>query len=218
VYGHLRYGETVMDEHKMERLNQSLANVMTRFREYFIGPGVNMDEEHVPFRKREDFYSPLVTVMGHTYGVRIVQDARAEKTRKPGIAVEISVNVYTEEFDLETTKRKLEEAYRPGAYERPIANFITLDDPSVLRNEGARVLADFFNFDIDQDLDLVQKQKQSPSKVTGLYVDSVLRMKYWLEPKHMKRLVDDPKLFESAVYLYCLRVFMAACRESLMDR
>jgi len=75
---------------------------MHRFRDFFTGQGMNMDPEGVPFRHREEFAAPLVTLHGYTYGVRLVGSEAAEGK---GVAVEVSANVYSDEFDLERLMR-----------------------------------------------------------------------------------------------------------------
>jgi hypothetical protein len=192
----------------LERLEDALRGVMLRFREYFVGPGVNMAEEQVPLRDRDDFQAPLVTVLGHTYGIRL--------TREPRLAVEVSANVYADEFDLQETQRRLAEIYQAGRFEDVVANFLSPEDESNLGRSQPAVFESFFSIDVERDLSLVEKAKSSASKVTGRYVDLILTMKYWIEPTKLPRLTRSPKLFASAVYLYCLRVFMAACRSSLL--
>jgi hypothetical protein len=199
-----------------ERLDGALNDVMRRFRDYFLGPGVNMAEEQVPLRTRDDFPAPLVTVLGHTYGVRLTSEEGRPRRSQSDLAVEVSANVYADEFDLEEARRKLAEAYQPGCFEEIVTNFLTPEDEECLGTSRPQVFASFFSFDLEQDLGLVEKTKHSASKVTGRYVDLILTMKYWIEPAKMARLTKKPELFGASVYLYCLRVFMAACRASLM--
>jgi hypothetical protein len=199
-----------------ERLERALTDVMHRFRSYFLGPGVNMAEEQVPLRSRDDFQAPLVTALGHTYGVRLTSEQSRRGGSLPDLAVELSANVYADEFDLEDTKKKLAAAYQPGCFEETLANFSTPEDEAHLGRSGPGLFASFFSFDVQRDLRLVEKTKHSASKVTGRYVDLILTMKYWIVPAKMPRLTKNPKLFACCVYLYCLRVFMAACRASLL--
>jgi hypothetical protein len=199
-----------------ERLEGALTDVMHRFRSYFLGPGVNMAEDQVPLRSRDDFQAPLVTALGHTYGVRLISEQSRRKTSLPAVAVELSANVYADEFDLEDTREKLEAAYQPGCFEETVANFLTPEDEAYLGKSGPGLFASFFSFDVQRDLRLVEKTKHSASKVTGRYVDLILTMNYWIVPAKRPRLTKNPKLLASGVYLYCLRVFMAACRASLL--
>jgi hypothetical protein len=201
-----------------ERLEGALNDVMHRFRSYFLEPGVNMAEEQVPLRARDDFRAPLVTVMGHTYGVRLTSEEGRRRVGQSDVAVELSANVYSDEFDLEEAKRKLADAYQPGSFEEIVANFLTPEDEACLGRSRPEVFGSFFSFDLEQDLGLVEKTKHSASKVTGRYVDLILTMKYWIVPAKMPHLTKNPKLFGSSVYLYCLRVFMAACRASLLGK
>lgn len=207
-----------MDEQKLNILNEALAEVMNRFRNYFIGPGVNMREENVPFRHRDDFHAPLVTVMGHTYGVRIIQEetkGKSKKKKQPQIGVEVSVNVYSNEFQLERFKKKLAEEYRPDKIERTIKNFMTPRDEIYTKEKGPLVFSEYFTYDLDRDLLIFKKEKKTESRITGLLIDTILAMRYWIRPEFVDLLLDDPKLFASAVYLYCLRIFTIAYRKSL---
>jgi len=199
-----------------ERLDSALNDVMHRFRGYFLAPGVNMAEEQVPLRTRDDFRAPLITVLGHTYGIRLISEESRRRASQPDLAVEVSANVYADEFDLKEAKRKLADAYQPGSFEEIVENFLTPEDKACLGTSRPEVFGSFFSFDLEQDLGLAEKTKHSASKVTGRYVDLILTMRYWIVPAKMARLKKSPKLFGAAVYLYCLRVFMAACRASLL--
>jgi hypothetical protein len=190
-------------------LDKTLNRVMQRFRDFFIGQG--MDPEGVPFRHREEFAAPLVTLHGYTYGVRLVADETAEVGR---IAVEVSANVYSDEFDMERFKKGLAESYRPEKAERPMRNFMTGEDEAVLAGSPL-VLASFFAFDFDRDLELVEKPKPRASEVTGQLRDTILRMKYWIRPEKIATLTRKRDLFGTAVYLYCLRIFALAYHKTL---
>lgn len=205
-----------MDARTKAKLDEALTGVMHRFRGFFIGPGMNMRPENVPFRHREDFGAPLVTVMGHTYGVRLILD-EGKKTGSKA-AVEVSVNVYSDEFELEELKSKLAATYRPGRFEKPIENFMTSEDRALTEGQGPSLFASLFSFDVEGDLDLVEKEKETESKVTGKLVDTILRMKYWIRPDKLKTVAGNEDLLKAAVYLYCLRVFTVACRDSLLPR
>ena len=54
----------------IDKIDDVLINVMHRYRNFFLGPGINMDEYSVPLRSRPDFVAPLVTVMGYTFGLK----------------------------------------------------------------------------------------------------------------------------------------------------
>ncbi len=200
-----------MNPQALARLNEALTEVMNRFRNFFIGPGVNMREEAVPFRQRDDFEAPLVTVLGHTYGVRLLP-----VTPPDAWAVEVSVNVYSDEFQLERFKKRLADEYRPDRVRQTIRNFMTIRDEAYLDQEqDPYVFATFFEFDLDRDLLLIRKEKKTASKVTGKMIDTILQLRYRIKPEALTRFLEDPKLFASAVYLYCLRVFTVAYRKSL---
>jgi hypothetical protein len=190
-------------------LEAALTRVMQRFRNFFIGQG--MDPEGVPFRYREEFAAPLVTLNGYTYGVRLVAHEAAEGKR---VAVEVSANVYSDEFDLERFKKGLAESYRPEKAERPLRNFMTGEDEALV--EGSPLLlASFFALDIDRDLELVEKHKGTASEVTGELRDTILRMRYWIRPEEFGTLTRKRDLFGTAVYLYCLRIFVLAYHKTL---
>jgi hypothetical protein len=184
---------------------------MHRFRDFFTGQGMNVDPESVPFRHREEFAAPLVTLHGYTYGVRLVGSEAAEGK---GVAVEVSANVYSDEFDLERFKKELAESYRPEKAERPMRNFMTGEDEAVV-DGSPLLLASFFELDFDRDLELVEKHKPTASEVTGHLRDTILRMRYWIRPEKMKTLTRKQDLFGTAVYLYCLRIFALAYHKTL---
>ena len=210
-----------MDEQTLATLNEALAEVMNRFRNFFIGPGVNMREENVPFRHRDDFHAPLVTVMGHTYGVRLITESDVEgkkkkkKSKKEKIGVEVSVNVYSNEFQIERFKKRLKDEYNPQKIEKTIVNFMSPRDEIYAKDKGPLFFSEFFTYDLDNDLIIFQKKKKTASKITGMLIDTILAMRYWIRPEHLDTLTQDPKLFSSAVYLYCLRIFTIAYRKSL---
>lgn len=202
-----------MDEVVIKGLNEGLRDVMTRFRACFLQ---HMSEDHVPFRKREDFVAPLVTVMGHTYGLRVVANGDATGGQTD-CAVEVSANVYDDEFELERFESTIEEAHEPERLKKTIGNFLAPEDPDYVRKEGHELFPSFFSCDFHRDLDLSRKDKKTPSRVTGRLVDTVLTMKYWILPDQIERLSSDPMLFKSAVYFYCLRSFVLAYHASLLS-
>ncbi len=85
----------------------------------------------------------------------------------------------------------------------------------LLQKEGPEFFQKFFEFDLEQDLGIFTKEKKTASKVTGKLVDTILRMRYWILPNALPLFEEDIKLFESVVYLYCLRIFTMAYRRSL---
>jgi len=202
-----------MDEQTVRTLDDALAEVMDRFRRSFLGEVVDLGEGNVQFRKRPDFAAPLVTVLGHTYGARLILGGDdSQEERDP--AVEVSVNVYDDEFELGRFKTMLTEIYQWDNVLRFIENFTTPDDNRVLQYGLKHLMSDVL-FRVDRDVDVVEKKKATPSKVTGRLVDTVLSVRYWLESAYVERLVEDRALFVSWVYLYCLRPFCAAYRKSL---
>lgn len=204
-----------MDDQIVQGLNATLTEVMNRFRDFFVGPGMNMPEEHVTLRHRADFDAPLVTVMGHTYGLRLVFEEEKGKGEHPHIAVEVSVNVYDDEFSLPRFANKMTETYDPTRLGRTIENFMTPDDLVHIRKHGESPFASFFSFQLDRDLQLVQKEKTRASTVTGRFVDTILKLRYWIKTKEIKLLARDRDLSLTIVYLLCLRPFAAAYHESL---
>jgi hypothetical protein len=71
-------------------LDKTLNRVMQRFRDFFIGQGI--DPEGVPFRSevRRSWY-----LHGYTYGVRLVADGNSRRDNG-----RVSANVYSDEFDM----------------------------------------------------------------------------------------------------------------------
>jgi hypothetical protein len=197
-----------MEETAKKNLEDALGEVMTRFRDFFLQ---NMEEDHVPFRHRDDFAAPLVTVMGHTYGARIVSGDSTD------LAVEISANVYDDEFDLERFETRIETAHEPERVKKTIENFVSPADPDYVSREGYEMFPALFSCDYENDLDLDRKDKKSASKVTGRLVDTVLTLKYWIQPDQLAHVTEDLVLFKSAVYFYCLRTFVLAYHESLIS-
>ena len=201
-----------MDEAMIKSLDEALTDVMTRFRDFFLA---HINEDHVPFRHRKDFAAPLVTVMGHTYGARVVENEASDG--RTGLAVEVSANVYDDEFELERFESTIEDAHQPERLKKTIKNFLSPEDPDYVKKDGYTLLPALFSCDFHRDLELTRKEKKSPSKVTGRLVDTVLSMKYWIQPDQLDRLAGDLLLYKSAVYFYCLRSFVLAYHESLIS-
>lgn len=193
----------IVDELLQGELERGLTAVMNRFHDSFLGEGIHLAEDKVRRRERPDFETPLVTVLGHTYGLRIV----------PGPFVEASVNVYDDEFELDRFKEVLSDIYVWSHVSRIIANFATPEDERILGSDPER-LASLFRVDTESHIEVVEKSKAVPSVVTGRLVDRVLQLRYGLDEN---RLDESSKngLFVSGAYLYCLRPFAAAYRKSL---
>lgn len=198
----------MVDKSILDGLEDGLAVVMHRFRDSFLGEGIHLSGDKVPLRERADFATPLVTVLGHTYGLRL---AAAPNESLP--AVEASVNVYDDEFQLGRFKDVLSDIYEWSRVSRIIANFATPADELALGKDPKRIQS-LFHLDIDTGVEVVEKEKKTASVVTGRFVDRILHVRYGLETSQLERL-RDRDLFVSGVYLYCLRPFAAAYRKSL---
>ncbi|HSF18294.1 MAG TPA: hypothetical protein VLK65_22350 [Vicinamibacteria bacterium] len=192
-----------MNESLQVELERGLTAAMKRFHGSFLGDGVRFGENKVQFRGRPDFGTPLVTVLGHTYGLRLV----------PGPFVEASVNVYDDEFELNRFKDDLRGIYAWSHVSRIIANFAGPEDERILGGD-TKQLASLFRLDAGSDVEVVEKRKAVASIVSGRLVDRVLLVRYGLDEN---QLGDSSKngLFVSGAYLYCLRPFAAAYRKSL---
>jgi hypothetical protein len=197
---------------RSKRFNEAIAEVMTRFRDFFTE---HMNQDHVPFRQRNDFETPLVTVMGYTFGLRLQADQESSKKDTAKIAVEVSSNVYDDEFDLDRFKTTMEETLRPPVIQRTIENFMSPEEEKYIQADGTAAFVSLFSYELDRDINLVEKEKQTASQVTGRFVDTVLTMKYWMEPETVEEMSQDLELFKSAVYLFCLRTFVLAYHKSL---
>ena len=182
---------------------------MQRFRDFFIEQGV--DPEGVPLRRRDEFAAPLVTLRGYTYGIRWIEEETPGGKR---VSVEVSANVYSGEFDMEHFRKGLAESYRTEKAERPMRNFMTAEDEALIGGSPL-LLASFFALDFDRDLELVEKHKTTASEVTGQLRDTILRMRYWIRPEKIGALTRKRDLFGTAVYLYCLRIFVLAYHKTL---
>jgi hypothetical protein len=200
-------------EDQSTRLDEALSEVMTRFRDFFVE---QTKLEHVALRHRSDFAAPLVTVMGYTFGVRLVEGEGKAKAGNPTLGVEVSVNVYDDEFQLDRFRSHIKDAHQPSRLRRTVENFMSSEDAAYVEREGPLSFSSFFSYGLEDDVRLVEKQKDTPSRVTGRLVDSVLVMRYWIEPDKLDPLSADLNLFASAVHLYCLRTFVLAYHQSVI--
>jgi len=191
---------------KKKKLTESLDKVMHRFQDFFLGVGLNVGEKNVALRERDDFAAPLVTVFGHTYGVRLTDDTP--------FAIEASANVYDDEFSLDRFRTKLLTTYELSNLDPIVQNFHLPEEDGDLFTE-TKELADLFQPLSPSAIDLRQKKKENPSKITGRLEDSVLSVRFDLTDEARKRFEADEPYFRSAVYLYCLRPFAAAYHQSL---
>jgi hypothetical protein len=192
-------------EDRLPQFNEAITEVMTRFRDFFTD---HMDQDHVPFRRRDDFETPLVTVMGYTFGIRLLAE---EAT----LAVEVSSNVYDDEFDLDRFRSTMEESLEPDVVQRTIENFMSPEEETLLGGTGTETFTGLFTYNLETDIALIEKEKQTASQVTGRFVDKILTMKFWIGSEGVENLSLDLRLFKSAVYLFCLRTFVLAYHKSL---
>ena len=195
-----------MTGRKEKKLNEALGKVMHRFRDFFLGVGLNVGERNVALRERDDFSAPLVTVLGHTYGVRL--------TDETPYAIEASANVYDDEFSLDRFRTKLVTMYELSNLDPIVQNFHLPEEDGDLFTE-TRELTELFTPLSESAIDLTRKKKKNPSKVTGRLEDSVLRVRFEPTAEARRRFAQDEAYFRSAVYLYCLRPFAAAYHQSL---
>ncbi len=193
---------------KLSIINQSLIEVMNRYRNFFLGPGVNLDPESVPFREREDFYAPLVTALGHTYGLRACQE-------QDDYIIEASVNVYGDEFNLEKYKQKLKEEFLESNARKVMKNFLTEKDEIWLKGNDPYILAKYFDKIQPEDAEIITKPKKNQSKVTGMMIDKILLQKFRLKKETVNELIKNQHLLVAAIYLFCLRLFVSAYKKSL---
>jgi hypothetical protein len=89
------------------------------------------------------------------------------------------------------------------------------EEETRLGGTGSDTFTGLFSYDLDKDIDLIEKEKQTASQVTGRFVDKILTMKFWIGSEGMEELAQDLQLFKSAVYLFCLRTFVLAYHKSL---
>lgn len=197
------------DDSVSEKLDEILVQVMHRYRGFFLGPGINMDEYSVPLRQRPDFVAPLVTVMGYTFGLKsLVVDG--------DYYIEVSGNVYASGFNLERFRERIKEELNPKTAAEVMKNFADEKDYANLddKKELAK-LADYFEFSPDEDIQIATKKKKEESKVTKKMEDVILQQRFRIKKKHLSEIQKAPERFASAVYLYCLRLFVSAYRKSL---
>src|SRR4030042_2681931 len=196
---------------KLTVINDALIEVMNRYRNFFLGPGVNLDPENVPFRQREDFYAPLVTALGHTYGLRAYEN-------NSDYIIEVSVNVYGDEFNLAKYKTKLNEEFAENNARKVMKNFLGEKDEVWLKKNDPYLLAKYFQQIVAEDAEIITKPKKAESKVTGMMIDRILLQKFRLQHGVLAELVKNPHILIAAVYLYCLRLFVSAYKKSLVRK
>jgi len=191
-----------------ERIDEVLVQVMHRYRNFFLGPGINMDEYSVPLRTRPDFVAPLVTVMGYTFGLKALKI-------ETDYFIEVSGNVYASGFNLERFREKMKAELSPKIAPEIMKNFAEENDYEHVSDGDLFEFADYFDFDPAQHIQIATKVKKEESKITKKMEDVILQQRYRIKKKHVNDLLKSPDKFGSAVYLYCLRLFVSAYRKSL---
>jgi hypothetical protein len=192
----------------LEKIDDVLIKVMHRYRNFFLGPGINMDEYSVPLRNRPDFVAPLVTVMGYTFGLKALKIDTDH-------FIEVSGNVYAPGFNLERFRERIKAEVSGKNAPNVMKNFAEDKDYRFVSDGELMEFADYFDFSPDDYISLVTKKKKEESKVTKKMEDLILQQRFRIKKKYLNELLKTPDKFASAVYLYCLRLFVSAYRKSL---
>ena len=192
----------------LEKIDDVLIKVMHRYRNFFLGPGINMDEYSVPLRNRPDFVAPLVTVMGYTFGLKAL---RIETDHY----IEVSGNVYSPGFSLDRFRERIKAELSGKNAANIMKNFAEDKDYRFVADGELLEFADYFDFSPDDDTLLITKMKKEESKVTKKMEDLILQQRFRIKKKYLNELLKTPDKFASGVYLYCLRLFVSAYRKSL---
>jgi hypothetical protein len=192
----------------LDKIDDVLIKVMHRYRNFFLGPGINMDEYSVPLRDRPDFVAPLVTVMGYTFGLKSL---KIESDHY----IEVSGNVYATGFNLDRFRERMKEEVSAKRAPAIMKNFAEDKDYKFVTDGNLMELADYFDFSPEEDILLTTKKKKEESKVTKKMEDLILQQRFRIKKKYLNELLKAPDKFVSAVYLYCLRLFVSAYRKSL---
>ena len=192
----------------LDKIDDVLIKVMHRYRDFFLGPGINMDEYSVPLRNRPDFVAPLVTVMGYTFGLKAL---KVENDHY----IEVSGNVYATGFHLDRFREKIKGELSSKNAPQLMKNFAEDKDYKYVSDGDLMEFADHFDFSPDEDISLTTKKKKEESKVTKKMEDVILQQRFRIKKKYLSELLKNPDKFASAVYLYCLRIFVSAYRKSL---
>jgi hypothetical protein len=191
-----------------EKIDEVLFKVMHRYRNFFLGPGINMDEYSVPLRQRPDFVAPLVTVMGYTFGLKSLKI-------ETDYFIEVSGNVYASGFNIDRFRHQIKEELSPKLAPQIMKNFADSKDFKHVSDQNLFELADYFEFSADENIQIATKKKKEESKVTKKMEDVILQQRFRIKKKYVNELLKSPEKFASAVYLYCLRLFVSAYRKSL---
>lgn len=191
-----------------EKIDEVLVKVMLRYRNFFLGPGINMDEYSVPLRHRPDFVAPLVTVMGYTFGLKSLKIDN-------DYFIEVSGNVYASGFNVDRFRHQIKEELNAKAAPQIMRNFADSKDLKHVSDQNLYEFADYFEISPDEHIQIATKKKKEESKVTKKMEDVILQQRFKIKKKHLNELLKSPEKFASAVYLYCLRLFVSAYRKSL---
>ena len=191
-----------------EKIEEVLVQVMHRYRNFFLGPGINMDEYSVPLRTRPDFTAPLVTVMGYTFGLR------SQKVDNDHY-IEVSGNIYAPGFSLERFKERMKAEISPKMAGQIMKNFAEDQDLAFVEDGDLTQFGSYFDFSLEEDIRIATKKKKEESKVTKKMEDVILQQRFRIRKKYLPELLKSPQKFASAVYLYILRLFVSAYRKSL---
>lgn len=192
----------------LEKIDDVLIKVMHRYRNFFLGPGINMDEYSVPLRDRPDFVAPLVTVMGYTFGLKSLKVNNDHY-------IEVSGNVYASGFLVERFREKIKAELSAKNAANIMKNFADDKDYNFVSDGELIELGDYFDFSPEEDILLAIKKKKEESKVTKKMEDVILQHRFRIKKKYLSELLKNPDKFASAIYLYCLRLFVSAYRKSL---
>jgi hypothetical protein len=192
----------------LEKIDDVLIKVMHRYRNFFLGPGINMDEYSVPLRNRPDFVAPLVTVMGYTFGLKALKIDSDHY-------IEVSGNVYAPGFNLDRFRERIKAELSSKNAANIMKNFAEDKDYKFVSDGELFEFADYFDFSPEEDTLLVTKMKKEESKVTKKMEDLILQQRFRIKKKYLNELLKTPDKFASGVYLYCLRLFVSAYRKSL---
>lgn len=196
------------EDSTIEKIDDVLVKVMHRYRNFFLGPGINMDEYSVPLRSREDFVAPLVTVMGYTFGLKSLKIDN-------DFYIEVSGNVYASGFNIDRFRERIKEELSSKIAPEIMKNFADDKDYVHVEKSNLSEFADYFEFSPDEDVQLAKKKKKEESKVTKKMEDVILQQRFKIRKKYLNELLKSPDKFATAVYLYVLRLFVSAYRKSL---
>lgn len=197
-----------MKDSVSEKIDEVLVQVMRRYREFFLGPGINMDEYSVPLRIRPDFTAPLVTVMGYTFGLKSLMIEEDHY-------IEVSGNVYSSGFSIERFRERIKDELSKQVASGIMKNFAVEKDYEQMGDGNFYEYAQYFEFSPENDIQIATKKKKEESKVTKKMEDVILQQRLKIKKKGLTELQKSPEKFASAVYLYCLRLFVSAYRKSL---